>query len=559
LKTVALVSAFIALAAALQVLARRWRIPHPVLLVIGGAAIAFIPGLPTLTIDPDTLFVIFVPPLLYYGTAFRGSIRDFRNELWPIIRLGVLLVLATIGVVAVAAHAMTPAFTWPAAFALAAIVSPPDPVAASAVMRPLRAPSRLVSILEGEGLVNDATALVAYRIAVAAAVTGRFSASTAFVELLAAGAGGIALGLATGWLIARIQRNCVGLPVVENTISLLTPFAAYLPADALGASGILAVVATGLYVGWVGPAVVRPAARVQAEATWSMVAFILEGLVFMFVGLELPGVLHGLKSQSHTLLFWHAAEVSALLIALRMVWVFPSAYIPQLLVRRLRGPHRRIDQPRTWQAVFIVGWAGIRGADSLVIALALPLVTAAGTPFPARDLIIFITFAVIFVTLVVQGLTLRPLLHLLRVRGDHHDETEEAHARRVGAEAGLRKLDELSSKDGVHKETAGLLRTLHQKRARNWAARDRAQHGTDDEEHRALEFISVEAVEKESSTYRYLRLSMIDAERHTLIELRDQAVIGDDVLRRIQRDLDLETMTLDAANEGPQASPYEGT
>jgi len=255
----------------------------------------------------------------------------------------------------------------------------------------------------------------------------------------------------------------------------------------------------------------------------------------------------------------HSSEISALLIVLRMVWVFPSAYIPQGLVRRLRGPDPVTRRPRTWQGIFIVGWAGIRGAASLVIALALPRVTAAGTPVPDRDRIIFITFAVIFVTLVVQGLTLRPLLHLRHVRGDNQEETEEAHARRIGAEAALKKLDELSSKDGVHKETASLLRTIHGRRARNWTARDRTLHGTKDEEHRALEAVSAEAVENESSTYRELRQAMIDAERRALIGLRDESVIGDDVLRRIQRDLDLETMTLEAAEGGPQTSPYEGT
>ena len=210
-----------------------------------------------------------------------------------------------------------------------------------------------------------------------------------------------------------------------------------------------------------------------------------------------------------------------------------------------------------WQWVFVVGWAGIRGADSLVIALALPLTIAGGAPFPARDLIIFITFVVIFATLVVQGLTLRPLLHVLNVHGDNRGEAEEAHARRIGAETALRKLDEVASGDGVHRETAHLLRDIHERRARHWTARDRLKHGAEDAEHRALEPVPPEAVERESATYRKLRLAMIDAERKALIDLRNEGVIGDDVLRKIQRDLDLETMTLEAVEEDPQSSPYD--
>lgn len=559
MKSVALVSVFMALAAGLQVLARRWRLPHPVLLMFGGAALAFVPGLPGLSLDPDLVFVLFVPPLLYYSTAFRGSFRDFKNELWPIVRLGVLLVLVTIGAVAWVAHGLTPEFTWPAAFALAAIVSAPDPVAASAVMRSLHAPPSLVSILEGEGLVNDATALVAYRIAVAAAVTGTFSVSDAFTKLIVAGVGGVLLGLGIGWTIGQLRRRIVGLPVVENTVSLITPFASYLPADALGASGVLAVVATGLYLARRGPSVVRAAARVQAEAMWSLIAFILEGLVFMFIGLELPRALRSLTNHSLASLVRDGAAISALVIGVRMLWVFPSAYLPRLALRFARGRMRATRALPPWQWVVVVGWAGIRGGDSLVIALSLPLATATGARFPARDLILFLTFVVIFATLVVQGLTIGPLLRALHVHRDQRGETEEAHARRVAAEAGLRRLAQLSSDDGVHRETAHLLRRFHERLARQWTARDRTRHGLNDDEHRALQPVTANDVEHESSTYRRLRLGMIDAERRAVIDLRNEGAIGDDVLRRIQRDLDLETMTLDAADEGTERSPYDAT
>ncbi|NUQ21021.1 MAG: Na+/H+ antiporter, partial [Gemmatimonadaceae bacterium] len=430
-----LILLLLAVSAALLVPARRWGVPHPVLLVLGGAVLAVIPGLPEVTFDPEVAFVIFVPPLLY-RTAVTGSVRDFRSELWAILRLGILLVLVTIGVVAWTAHALSPEFTWGAAFTLAAIVAPPDSVAATAVMRNLDAPGALVSILEGEGLVNDATALVSYRMAVAAVVTGTFSTLHAAGGLLLTGAGGIVVGLIVARVIVWVRGFAREIPSVENTVSVLTPFVAYLPADRLGASGVLSVVACGIYLSRVAPRVVPPATRVQSEAMWSMLNAWLEGIVFILIGLELPRAYRALHHHSlGTLLGW-SAIVSAVMILLRLVWVWPSAYIPRLVTRR-PGPDGKRDRPLpSWRWVLTVGWAGMRGGDSIVIALALPLVTARGTPFPARDLITFITFGAVFATLVVQGLTLRPFLRLIGLHEDGLGDREELHARRVAAEAG---------------------------------------------------------------------------------------------------------------------------
>jgi CPA1 family monovalent cation:H+ antiporter len=550
-----LVLFLVAVSAALQILARRWRLPHPVLLVLGGAALALVPGLPRITLDPAVVFLLFVPPLLYW-TAFNTSFRDFRAELWPIVRLGVFLVLVSIGAVAWVAHALTPEFTWPAAFALAAIVSPPDPVAATAVMRPFGAPSTLIGILEGEGLVNDATALVAYRVAVAAAVTGSFSPVRAGAELLVTGAGGVVVGLAVGWAIVWVRRHVRGLPTVQNTVSLLSPFAAYLPANRLGASGILAVVTVGLYVGRNGPRIIPAATRVQAEAMWAMIVFLLESLVFILIGLELPYAVRALHRHSLGTLLWYGVAISGVLIAVRMLWVFPSAYLPRLLTRAKRADGTRERLIPSWRQVAFVGWAGMRGGDSLVIALALPFATAAGTRFPARGLIIFVTFAVIFATLVLQGLSLGPLLRLLRLGGDGRAGTEEAHARRVAAEAGLRRLVEVASGDDGHPEVARHLRRTHRQKARRWTARDRARHGVADEAHRALEAVDGDGAERESASYRTLRGEMIAAERDAVVDLRDRGVIGDDVMRRVQRDLDLETMLLEADADGAPESPY---
>lgn len=550
-----LILVLLAVSAALQVLARRWHLPHPVLLVIGGAALAFAPGLPRPTLDPEVTFLVFVPPLLYW-TAFTLSYREFKREFWPILRLGVLLVLVTMCAVAWTAHQLTPEFTWPAAFALGAIIAPPDPIAATAVMRPLGAPAALVSILEGEGLVNDATALVSYRVAVAAAVTGSFSPSSATLGVLIAGAGGVAVGLAAGWLIGRVRRQIGGLPLVGNTLSLLTPFVAYLPADAIGASGVLAVVMVGVYLGRHGPRITTPATRVQAEAMWTMLAFLLESLIFILVGLALRDAIQGVRHHSPGTLLRYTVLVSGVVIGVRLLWVFPSAYLPRLLTRRRDASDHRPRELPQWRWVAFIGWAGMRGGDSLVIALALPVATATGAPFPARHLIIFVTFAVIFVTLIVQGLTLRPFLRALGIGDGNRAESEEAHARRVATDAALRQLEKIAANDGGHPETVRYLRATHQRRKRRWTARDRERHEVDDAEHRALEPIDEDSAEAESATYRRLRTEMIGAERRAIIDLRDRGVIGDDVMRRIQRDLDLETMMLESAADGAPESPY---
>ncbi|HEX5438147.1 MAG TPA: Na+/H+ antiporter [Gemmatimonadaceae bacterium] len=549
-----LVLLLLAASAALQLVARRLHLPHPVLLVVGGAVLAMIPGLPPLALSPDVIFLIFIP-LLLYVSALGTSLRDFEAEFWPILRLAVLLVLMTVAAVAITAHWLTPDFTWPAAFALAAIVSPPDAIAATAAMRPLGAPSALVSILEGEGMLNDATALVVYRIAVLAAVTGTFSLGHAALRLLLTGAAGVVIGLAVAMVIVWARRYIRGLPAVENTVSLLTPFAAYLPADRVGASGILAVVAAGLYVSRQAPTLLTAATRLQTDATWSMVTFLLESLIFILIGLELPEVLGLLRQHALGTLLWYGVAVSLVVIIVRMLWVFPSAYVSAFLTRPWRKRSVRAPARPPWQWVVFVAWTGMRGGDSLVIALALPFVTARGTPFPARDLIVFVTFTVTFVTLVLQGLSVAPLLRVLGLNQGEHLGAEEAHARRVAAQAGLRRLDEVAARTSADPTAVEYLRRMQREQVREWVARDRALHGTKDAEHQALAVIDAASVNREMASYRTLRMQMLDAERRTIIQFRDRGMIGDDVLRRIQRDLDLETMLLGVAEEDTPEPP----
>jgi len=547
---VELVVIMLAVSAALRLVARRLRVPHPVILVLAGLALVFLPGLPRVEFDPDALFLVFVPPLLYWA-ALTSSVRDFRAQLWPIVRYGTLVVLLTMAAVAVVAHALTPEFTWAAAFTLGAIVAPPDPVAAIAVLRTIGADRRLTTILEGEGLVNDATSLVAYRVAVGAAVTGAFSLGHTIVRFLVTGTGGVAVGLAVGWLIGQVRRRVRGSPIVENTISLLTPFFAYLPAEWLGLSGVLSVVAVGLYFSRVGPRIVPAATRIQAESMWVMVQFILESLVFIIVGLELPYVLRTLRTYPLGTLLFYGALITATVIGVRIVYTFVAAS----LIRWSRRGTRDEGTP-TWRQIGFLGWAGMRGGDSLVIALAVPVMTAAGNPFPARGLIIFLTFAVILATLVLQGPTLAPLIRWWGLT-EVDSGTEEAHARRVVAEAGLRRLEQEATRDGVDRATARYLEATYRRRVQRWAARDREHHGEADEDHARLAGVDGTRAERVAMAYRTLRGAMIEAEREALVLLRDQGVIGDDVLRRVQRDLDLETMLLESAEDGAPQSPYE--
>src|SRR5207245_4974992 len=446
----------------LALVARRLDVPTPALFVAGGLAVALIPGLPVVEFDPQLVFLVFIPPLLYRA-SLSASYRDVRANLRPILSLGVGHVLFVTGVVAWVAHGVVPGLPLASAFALGAVVSPPDVAAATAFLRRLPLPRRLVTILEGESMVNDAAAIVAYRVAVAAAVTGTFSFVHAGLRFLLVGAGGIMVGLAVGWLLGAVRRH-IHDPEVENTISLLTGYAAYLPAERLGGSGILAVVATGLYLGRVGPRIVAADTRVQNDGTWNVVVFVLEGLIFIITGLALRPILGSLTGQFARHLAWGAVLVSLTVIVARIVWVFPATYLPRWLSRGLR----QRDPSPPWQFPAVVSWAGLRGGESLVLAAAVPTLTAAGTPFPGRDLIIAITFAVILVTLLGQGFTLAPLLRWLGVRETGEDERREEIAARIEAsEAALARLEELATESWMHPDALSHTRDRYRLRTRH--------------------------------------------------------------------------------------------
>src|SRR3990172_4762899 len=388
---VELLVALFAAAVALAWLARRARVPYPIALVLGGAALAFVPGLPRFPRDPTLILVIVLPPVLYQA-ALLTSWRDFRANLGTISLLAVGLVVATTVTVAATLKWLAPEVPWAAAFALGAIVSPPDAVAATAVPSRLNMPRRIVTLLEGESLVNDASGLELFRLAVAAGV--------------------IAVGWPLGRAFVSIHRQ-LGDTLVEIVLSLVLPYAAYLIAETAHVSGVLAVVAAGLVRGRYAREAFSPEARIVAQSVWTVVVFLVNCFVFILIGLQLPAIVSGLGGRSVSEAIGVGVVLSLVAIAVRLAWVFPGAYLPRLLVPRLGRP----EPPPPWQRVLVVGWSGMRGIVSLAAALALPLATDSGAPFPERDLLVFLAFVVILVTLVVPGLTLAPLARLLRVGG----------------------------------------------------------------------------------------------------------------------------------------------
>lgn len=510
--------------AVLAVVAQKLTIPYPILLVIGGLVLGFVPGLPHVELEPDLVFALFLPPILT-SAAWYTSWRDFRFNLRPILLLAIGLVLVTTSAVAVVADIAT-GLTLPTGFVLGAIVSPPDAVAATAITQRLKVPRRVVTVLEGESLINDATGLVAYRFAVAAVVTGMFSFWEASLRFFLMSIGGVLVGLALGWLVVWIHRQ-IEDSLVEITTSILMCFISYLLAERLGVSGVLAAVTIGIYHRRYSPEVLSPTTRIQTIAVWDVIVFILNGLIFILIGLQLPTILEGISEYSPATLVWYGFLISAVIIAVRLLWVFPAAYIPRMLSRSLRER----DPIPSWRILLLIGWSGMRGIVSLAAALALPLVTANGSPFPQRDLILFLTFSVILFTLVFQGLTLPLLIGKLKIAEDGNIEREEMEGRLRAAEAALDRIDSIADQNSTlaESEMVEWLRTQYNQRIRSISACCVAMDmGSQDR----------------LAAFRQLQHEVIAAERRTAIRLRNQGEIGDEVLHRIERDLDLEETRL---------------
>jgi CPA1 family monovalent cation:H+ antiporter len=499
----------------LTIVARRLTVPYPIVMVLGGLLLSRIPGVPEFDLPPDLVFFVFLPPLLFAGGYFT-SLREFKANLRAIVALAFGLVIFTAAVVAVVAYTLVPSLGWAGAFALGAIGAPPDAVAATAIFQRVGVPRRIVTILEGESLVNDATALVMYRFAVAAAAAGTFSlldASGSFVAVLVGGVAiGVLVGLAGEWLLARIRDTAIAV-----TITLLAPYAAYLSAEALHVSGVLAAVAGGLLA---NRALRRASSdvRIVGTAVWQMMLFLLNGLVFMLIGLQLPGVLRDVDTDLGRLA-GITAVIALAVVIVRFVWVYPATYLPRLL-----PSVRRADPAPSSREVFVVGWSGLRGVVSLAAALALP------TGFPERDLILFVVFFVILVTLVGQGLTLPLVIKKLGVASDGDASHDHVHARGLTTEAALMRIEELRAQWPGHLELVEQLRDRYAHRAR----------------HDELHHEDGGAAEQELLEHGQIRRDVIDAERRAAHDLHERGVITDRVLRRIERDLDLEELRMEA-------------
>jgi len=505
--------------AILYEIARRIGVPYPTLLVLGGLGLAFVPALPRIQLEPDLVLFVFLPPLLF-AAAVESPRRDLRANVAPLLRLSIGLVVFTMVLVAVTAHAVIPGLGWPAAFALGAILAPTDALAATSVFRRLGAPRVIVTLIEGEALFNDATALVAYRAAVAAAVSGTFLLSDALGAFVVAAIGGIAIGAAVGLVAGAILRR-LDDPPVEVAIGLVIPFAAYLPADQLHLSGVLAAVSAGLVIGGRLGTILSPQSRVLWQSTWKMIGFILNGFVFVLIGLALPDILNGLGGRPVPDVLGLGALVCVVVVVTRIVWVFASSLLP--------GSPRRVVARRDPRLAFrltgVVSWAGLRGAVSLAAALALPV------GFPERNLIVLLTFMVILVTLVGQGLTLPFVLRKAAWDGTEPDGDEPSIARAAAYQAGLEEIERARTEWPTHQPLLDRLESGLQDRTRHLATED-----PDETAERRQERIEHEAIQR----------GVIGAQRTAIIDLRDRGEINDLVLRAIEKELDLEELRMEA-------------
>ncbi|MEU4355331.1 Na+/H+ antiporter [Streptomyces virginiae] len=510
--------ALVAGSAAVAGLARRTPVPAPLLLVAAGLAASYIPGVPAYTLDPHIVLPLLLPPLLYTA-AVDSSYLDLRANVRPIAMLSVGYVLFATVAVGYAAYLVVPGLSLPVALVLGAVIAPPDAVAATAIARKLRLPNRLTTILQGESLVNDATAITAYKVALAAAVGVSAGWAGGIAEFLLASVGGIGVGLLLMVPIHQLRKR-MREPLLQNTLSLLIPFVAYAAAERVHASGVLAVVVVALYLGhrnWQ----VDFATRLQEEAVWKMVAFVLESLVFALIGLQLPVVLKGLGEYEGSAAAWYAVAVFLVVVVARFVWVFPATFVP-----RWMSPRIRTREPETdWKSPVIVGWAGMRGVVSLAIAFSVPI------SVPHRNLILFLTFTTVIGTLVVQGLTLPPLIRVLRLPPkDVQAETlAEAQAQSEASRAAEERLAELLEEPEnatLPPPLADRLRTVLERR-RN-AVWER------------LGEVNPLTGESADDIYRRLAGEMIEAEREVFVALRDGRRIDDEMLRVLLRRLDLE-------------------
>lgn len=512
----------------LSAVVERLKIPQAIMLVFAGLVIGFTPHLPDIVLAPDVVFLVFLPPLLYTA-AWRLSWHDFKSERRSVLSLATGLVFFSVVAIAVVAHYFIPGFSWQLGFLLGAVISPPDAVAATSITRGLKLNHRVVSILEGESLVNDASALVAYRYAIASIVTGSFVLWEASLQFFWVALGGIAVGLVLGWLFRHGHRRIKDDSTLEVALTLLTPYVAYLLAEHFHMSGVLAVVTAGLYLSHRSHESLTYQTRMQATSVWITLEFLLTGFVFILIGMQLPSIMRNIKGDSLLQAFGYGVLITTVAIIVRIMWVFPGAYVP-LWFANLRKKHKEhID----WRYVLVISWAGMRGVVSLAAAMAIPLTLADGTAFPQRDMILFITFCVIFLTLAVHGLSLRLIIRLMKIKPDIEKAKQEENEIRhhICAQA-LSFIDEHITVGKYAEEAVLRLRSKYEINLRLVSEEDEAAHL---------------AVHKANTTlleYAKAQKRVLDFERSVIIKLHRDAAMSSDILKKLERELDIEESRL---------------
>jgi monovalent cation/hydrogen antiporter len=517
----------------LSAFADKLRIPNPVLLIIAGLALGLIPGLPELPLDPDIIFLFFLPPLLY-DAAFRTSWLEFKTNIKPISALGISLVFFTTILVAVAAYCFIPDLSWPLAFLLGAIISPPDAVAATGIIKGLRLNKRVITILEGESLINDASALIAYRYALAASITGSFVFWQAGLQFLWVAGGGILTGLLIGYILVFIHKKIDSHPVVETGLTLITPFLSYVLAEKVHASGILATVSTGLMLAWRSPEIFSYETRMRTRVVWDTLIFLMNGFIFILMGLQLPVILRELTNYKMTTLIAYGLIISLVTILVRMLWVFAGAYIVKWVSRKKNnGDDQKGDD--TWKNVSIVAWTGTRGVISMATALALPLTLYNGEQFPQRHLIIFVSFVVIFVTLVVQGFSLPPLIRLLGVKPAAPEDKEEKELQLYVVNGTLHFID-----DGLYPKPEEWIRKDLKRKYEQLAAKltgEISTHSLNENREGQLPVRTLTAAQK-------AQIEIARFQRDLLLQVHKEGRFSDAAIREVERDLDIDELKL---------------
>ena len=509
----------------LGVLSNRFKFPFPIALVLSGLVIRLIPGLPAIALNPEIVFIIFLPPLLY-AAAWQTSWHEFKTY-WRAISLAAIgLVLLTTCVVAAVAHAIIPDISWPLSFLLGAIISPPDAIAATSVTRGLGLDPRLTSILEGESLVNDASGLIAYKYALTAILTGNFILWEAGLNFIWVVIAGIAIGLIIGFLMYLVHKNFIFDPIIEVTLTILTPFASYLIAEHFNVSGVLAVVCTGLYLSFRSGEIFTNESRIMAYSVWNVITFILNGLIFILIGLQLKSVISGIQDYSRSELIWYGLVVSAVVIVVRFIWIIPSALSPAMMKR----VNKKI--PFNKRNLVVFGWAGMRGVVSMAAALALPMTLKNGAVFPHRNLIIYITFFVILVTLVFLGFTLPWIIRKLKI-DPYSIAAEEYEVRTKVVSNTITHIEENLSL--LNDELLNNIKTKYEIKFNRLQKTDLPEGYFGDK---------TPTVANIFNEYSKLQIDLIAVERKSLNQLHRTGEANEEIIRKIERELDLEETRL---------------